>query len=91
MNDKQSPQSETVAWNGIVSDTVLALAKGSVGYFTGSKALLGDALYSGADAAARLAEALPWRPEKGKKQRAARRAAAGTNGKEPIITILFLC
>lgn len=91
MNDKQSPQRETVTWNGIVSDAVLALAKGGVGYFTGSKALLGDALYSGADAASRLAEALPWRPVKGKKSGTDRRAAAGKNGKEPIVTILFLC
>lgn len=89
MNDKQSPQSETVAWNGIVSDAVLALAKGGIGYFTGSKALLGDALYSGADAAARLAEALPWRSEQAKKPKSARRAGNGKSSKEPIITMLF--
>lgn len=89
MNDKLSPQSETVAWNGIVSDAVLALAKGSVGYFTGSKALLGDALYSGADAAAKLAEALPWRSEQVKKNKRTRRTRQGRGNKEPIIAILF--
>ncbi|CAH1196801.1 Manganese efflux system protein MneP [Paenibacillus auburnensis] len=89
MNDKQSPQSETVAWNGIVSDAALALAKGCVGYFTGSKALLGDALYSGADAAAKLSEALPWRSEQVKKNNGTRRTQQGQSNKEPIIAILF--
>ncbi|WP_310829830.1 cation diffusion facilitator family transporter [Paenibacillus pedocola] len=89
MNNKQSPQSETVAWNGIVSDAALALAKGCVGYFTGSKALLGDALYSGADAAAKLSEALPWRSEQVKKNNETRRTQQGQGNKEPIIAILF--
>ena len=64
MKDNRSPQSETVAWTGIFSDVALALAKGSFGYISGSKALVGDALYSGADAAAKLAEILPWRDRK---------------------------
>lgn len=89
MNDKQSPQSETVAWTGIVSDVALALAKGSVGYFSGSKALLGDALYSGADAAAKLADILPWRSELVKKNKETERTQKGQRNKEPIVAILF--
>ncbi|WP_438497258.1 cation diffusion facilitator family transporter [Paenibacillus sp. IHBB 3054] len=89
MNDKQSPQSETVAWTGIVSDVALALAKGSVGYFSGSKALLGDALYSGADAAAKLADTLPWRSEQVKRNKETERTQKGQRNKEPIVAILF--
>ncbi|MBT2288869.1 cation diffusion facilitator family transporter [Paenibacillus albidus] len=87
MNDKQSPQSEAVAWTGIVSDVALAVAKGSIGYLSGSKALIGDALYSGADAAAKLAEALPWRPEQGKKNKGALQAEQRRDKKEPIIAV----
>lgn len=67
MNKERSPQSETVAWTGIISDVTLAVAKGSFGYISGSKALMGDALYSGADAAAKLADILPWRSEQGRR------------------------
>lgn len=89
MNDKQSPRSETVAWTGVASDIALALAKGSVGYLSGSKALVGDALYSGSDAAAKLAEILPlpWRRGQEQKRRGIERTAQ--SNKEPIIPILF--
>lgn len=89
MNDKQSPQPETVAWSGVVGDVALALAKGSIGYFSGSKALLGDALYSGSDAAAKLAEIIPWRPLQGKKTKGTVRTQGRQGNKEPIIAILF--
>ncbi|UQZ33026.1 cation-efflux pump [Paenibacillus sp. PK3_47] len=88
MKDKQSPQSESVTWTGIVSDAALALAKGSVGYFTGSKALLGDALYSGANAAAKLAEVLPWRMEQVKPKKKERNLQRHAN-KEHLVAILF--
>lgn len=89
MNDKQSSQSETVTWTGIIGDVALAVAKGSVGYISGSKALIGDAIYSGADVAARLAETLPWRPGQGKKSAGARRIEERRGSKEPVLAILF--
>ncbi len=89
MNDKQSPQSETVTWTGIIGDFALAVAKGGVGYISGSKALIGDALYSGADAAAKLAETLPWRPGQGKKSAGTRLIEERRGSKEPVLAILF--
>ncbi|ULO08738.1 cation diffusion facilitator family transporter [Paenibacillus sp. 19GGS1-52] len=89
MNNKQSPQSETVAWTGIVSDIALAVAKGGFGYISGSKALMGDALYSGADAAAKLAEILPWRSEQGEKHKYQQRISDRRGNKEPIVAVLF--
>lgn len=88
MNNKRSPQSETVAWTGIVSDVALAIAKGGIGYVSGSKALMGDALYSGADAAAKLTEVLPWRVEHAQK-RMDERAEQQKGNKEPILAIIF--
>lgn len=87
MNKERSPQSETVAWTGIISDVTLAVAKGSFGYISGSKALMGDALYSGADAAAKLADILPWRSEQGRKSKQRIEERRGT--KEPLLAILF--
>lgn len=88
MEDKHSPRSESATWTGIVSDAALALAKGSVGYISGSKALLGDALYSGANAAAKLAEVLPWRFEQVKPKNQERIHQRHAN-KEHIVAILF--
>ncbi|WP_379134954.1 cation diffusion facilitator family transporter [Paenibacillus sp. sgz500958] len=88
MHDNRSPQKETVTWTGIISDVTLAIAKGGVGYVSGSKALMGDALYSGADAAAKLAEVLPWRTESGHKGRASSRSEEWGN-KAPIAAIIF--
>jgi cation diffusion facilitator family transporter len=89
MNEQQSPQNETVAWTGIVGDVVLAIAKGGFGYISGSKALMGDALYSGADAAAKLAEILPWRSKQSEGSKGAQRANANSRqgNKEPILAI----
>ncbi|SET69145.1 cation diffusion facilitator family transporter [Paenibacillus sp. NFR01] len=89
MNDKPSPQPETVVWSGVVSDMALALAKGGVGYISGSKALIGDALYSGADAAAKLAEVLPWRSKQPQAGKTAHKAKNRQEGKEPILAVLF--
>ncbi|MDH6374356.1 cation-efflux pump [Paenibacillus sp. VTT E-133280] len=87
MNKERSPQSKTVAWTGIISDVTLAVAKGSFGYISGSKALMGDALYSGADAAAKLADILPWRSEQSRKSK--QRIEERRGNKEPLLAILF--
>ncbi|ASA23702.1 cation diffusion facilitator family transporter [Paenibacillus donghaensis] len=85
MNEKVSASNETVAWTGILSDVTLAVVKGSFGYISGSKALLGDALYSGADAAARLAEIGPWRPAETKQKKA--RSLDQRSSKEPVLGV----
>lgn len=87
MNKERSPQSDTVAWRGIISDVTLAVAKGVLGYISGSKALMGDALYSGSDAAAKLADILPRRSEQGRKNR--RQIEDRRGSKEPLLAILF--
>ncbi|AIQ70598.1 cation diffusion facilitator family transporter [Paenibacillus graminis] len=89
MNDKQLPQSDKMVWTGVAGDLALAAAKGTFGYLSDSKALMGDALYSGSDAAAKLAEILPlpWRREPEKKKRVTPHNLQ--NNKGPIIAILF--
>lgn len=89
MYDKQSPPSDRVVWTGIGGDLALAVAKGTIGYVSGSKALIGDALYSGSDAAAKLAEILPlpWRTVRDQKNRATQRNQGSNKG--PFIAILF--
>lgn len=88
MNDKQSPRKETVVWTGILSDIALAVAKGGVGYLSGSKALIGDAIYSGADAAARLAGVIPWQPKQNVKAAVPARGRSVQGKKEPMAAIL---
>ncbi|WP_150266575.1 cation diffusion facilitator family transporter [Paenibacillus tepidiphilus] len=88
MNDEQSPRTETVAWGGIVSDIALAVIKGGFGYFSGSKALLGDAIYSGADAASKLVETFPWRPGRNSAKRRVRTLERRDN-KEPVMAVLM--
>ncbi|AJS57541.1 cation diffusion facilitator family transporter [Paenibacillus sp. IHBB 10380] len=71
MSIEHSSQSESITWTGIIGDLVLAVTKGAVGYFSESKALLGDALYSAIGAATSLADKLPWtrkRYDQGKKR-----------------------
>jgi len=87
MKIEQSPQIEKVVWRGILGDAALAIAKGSFGYISGSKALMGDALYSGANAATKLADILPWRSEKDKKSK--QRSVNRQMNKEPLLAILF--
>ena len=89
MSNRRSPQSEMVAWIGIVSDVALAIAKGGIGYVSGSKALMGDALYSGADAAAKLTEVLPWRYGHSPKDRGAKESKRKWDSKEPVLAIIF--
>ncbi|AIQ60394.1 cation diffusion facilitator family transporter [Paenibacillus borealis] len=89
MNDKQLAARDTVAWTGILSDVGLALAKGAFGYLSGSKALMGDAIYSGADAAAKLAGVIPWNPKQGHKYAGSSGSRAGQRNKEPMAAILF--
>lgn len=89
MNDKQLPRKQTVAWTGILSDVALALVKGSFGYLSGSKALMGDAMYSGADAAAKLAEVIPWNSKQSHKSAGSVRSREAQGSKEPIMAILL--
>lgn len=84
------PSREKTSWIGISGECVLAIVKGSVGFVTGSKALIGDAIYTGADAAAKAAEYLP-----GRFRAAAGRSKTGqasspeAERKEPIPAILL--
>lgn len=89
MNDKQLAAKDTVVWTGILSDVGLALAKGAFGYLSGSKALMGDAIYSGADAAAKLAGVIPWNSKQSHKYAASSGSRAGQRNKEPMAAILF--
>lgn len=60
MNNERLSHTETAVWTGIISDISVAVGKGTVGYFSGSRALMGDALHSAANAATLLADRLPW-------------------------------
>ncbi|MFC7681310.1 cation diffusion facilitator family transporter [Paenibacillus sp. GCM10028914] len=60
MNNKRLSHTDTAVWIGIISDFTVAIGKGAVGYFSGSIALMGDALHSTANAATLLADRLPW-------------------------------
>ncbi|MBY9079624.1 cation diffusion facilitator family transporter [Paenibacillus sp. HN-1] len=89
MNDNYSSRNERVSWTGIAGDFMLALAKGGVGYYSGSKALIADALYSGADAAAKLSEILPWQSgSEGNRKRRPNTRDAKKNG-EPVLPVVF--
>lgn len=74
---------ETVTWTGIICEFGLALFKGIVGYFSDSKALLGDALYSATEASTLLADKIPWKRPTFLR---GNRKSAKTS---PIIAILF--
>lgn len=83
MTIQRSASTETVTWTGIVCEFGLAIFKGIVGYFSDSKALLGDALYSATEASTSLANKLPWK----------RKATVGSNRQsvriEPVLAIIF--
>ncbi|OAB34183.1 cation diffusion facilitator family transporter [Paenibacillus glacialis] len=83
MTTQRSALVETVTWTGIICEFGLAFFKGIVGYFSGSKALLGDALYSATEASTSLADKMPW------KWQAAVRGNRKTAKATPMITILF--
>ncbi|AKG35844.1 cation diffusion facilitator family transporter [Paenibacillus durus] len=89
MNEKYMSQKERAAWLGIAGDFALALVKGGAGYFSGSKALIADALYSGADAAAKLAEILPWRVEGKGSHKKRPIARDGKSKREPFLSVVF--
>lgn len=89
MNKKDSSQNERVAWTGIAGDFALALVKGATGYYSGSKALIADALYSGADAAAKLAEILPWRSGSEGSRVRKPDSRDGKDKKEPLLSVIF--
>lgn len=88
MNNERLNHTESVFWTGIVTDFVLALSKGAVGYLSGSKALIGDALHSAANAVTLLVDRLPSMGMTGNKTSIRdKRGASGTT--EPIVSILF--
>ncbi|GIP24892.1 hypothetical protein J23TS9_00220 [Paenibacillus sp. J23TS9] len=87
MSVQRSHSSDTVTWTGMIGDLSLAVFKGAVGYFSGSKALLGDALYSASDAVSALNRLIPRFSSlkgrgTGKQQNLAHRT-------EPVFAILF--
>lgn len=75
MNNGRLSHTDTAVWTGIISDFTVAIGKGVVGYFSGSRALMGDALHSTANAATQLTDRLPW--------------FEGRKFSNPLISILF--
>ncbi|KKO52268.1 cation diffusion facilitator family transporter [Paenibacillus sp. DMB20] len=86
MSNKRLSHIETAVWTGIISDFTVALGKGVAGYFSGSRALMGDALHSAANAATLLAERLPGFGFRKATYRKTKKSASQT---EPFISILF--
>jgi cation diffusion facilitator family transporter len=87
MSNQRSHSSDTVTWTGMIGDLSLAVFKGVVGYFTGSKALLGDALHSASDAVSALNRLIPRRSSlkgRGKSKRPTRPYKT-----EPVFAIIF--
>lgn len=79
---QHSIPNKTATWTGIIGELILAIFKGFVGYFSDSKALLGDALYSATEAFSCLADKVPWKKAKVNGSR--------RSGKtQLVITILF--
>ncbi len=87
MSMQRSHSSDTVTWTGMIGDLSLAVFKGFVGYFSGSKALLGDALYSASDAVSALNRLLP--QFSSVKGRIASKQTNRVNRTEPVFSILF--
>ncbi|WP_438347084.1 cation diffusion facilitator family transporter [Paenibacillus sp. FA6] len=58
---QHSTPNKTATWTGIIGELTLAIFKGFVGYFSDSKALLGDALYSATEAFSCLADKIHWK------------------------------
>ncbi|MEC0241340.1 cation diffusion facilitator family transporter [Paenibacillus dokdonensis] len=87
MSVQRSHSSDTVTWTGMIGDLSLAVFKGAVGYFSGSKALLGDALYSASDAVSALNRLIPrFSSPKG---RGAGKQQILAHRTEPVFAILF--
>ncbi|MWV45500.1 cation diffusion facilitator family transporter [Paenibacillus sp. HJL G12] len=87
MSIQRSHSSDTVSWTGMIGDLSLAVFKGAVGYFSGSKALLGDALYSASDAVSALNRLIPRRPSV--KGWGTSKQPSRAHRTEPIFAILF--
>ncbi|CAM3509669.1 cation diffusion facilitator family transporter [Marinicrinis lubricantis] len=49
MSDQRASKAEFAAWVGIIGNLALAAMKGTVGFFSGSKALIADAAHSASD------------------------------------------
>jgi cation diffusion facilitator family transporter len=72
----------TATWTGIIGELTLAVFKGAIGYFSDSKALLADAMYSASEFSTLLAAKISWK-----------KTSDSTKGKvgniQPVIAILF--
>ena len=55
MRNERSAKAEAGAWVGIIGNLLIAVMKGIVGWYSGSKALLADAFHSASDIAGSLA------------------------------------
>lgn len=88
MNNERLNHTDTVVWTGIVTDFALALCKGIVGYLSGSKSLIGDALHSAANAVGLLVDRLPSLGIFGNKS-STRDNRNASETAEPVISILF--
>ncbi len=88
MNNERLNHTETVVWTGIATDFALALCKGIVGYLSGSKALIGDAMHSAANAVTLLVNRMPSTGIFGYKSSIRSKRDAPETA-EPVISILF--
>ncbi|MEK3788846.1 cation diffusion facilitator family transporter [Paenibacillus sp. FSL K6-1230] len=84
MNSKRSLSAERVYWSSMIGNLALALLKGIVGYFSNSKALLGDALYAASDAASALSQRFSFREKQGMGVRSQSQEARG-----PAVSVVF--
>ncbi|MDR9853276.1 cation diffusion facilitator family transporter [Paenibacillus sp. VCA1] len=87
MSKERSHSSDTVTWAGMIGDLSLAVVKGAVGYFGGSKALLGDALYSASDAVSALNRLIPRRMSVKRRGRAV--LPSRSYRTEPLFAVIF--
>lgn len=87
MTREQAAWPDSAVWLSIVNHVVLAVFKGAVGLLFDSRALLADALYSAADAAAGVAGKLQWPWLKKWRERLP--AYVRKDSAEPLLAIFF--
>lgn len=86
MNNERLSHTDTAVWSGIISDSTVAVGKGVVGYFSGSMALMSDAIHSASNAATLLADRLPWLR---RQKLTDRKRKASEEHAVPFMSILF--
>ncbi|WP_054958136.1 cation diffusion facilitator family transporter [Paenibacillus dakarensis] len=59
MNNERLSHTDTAIWTGIISNFSIAIVKGIVGYISGSRALMSDAMHTAANAVSILVDRLP--------------------------------